>query len=268
MEAARGWIDLLQDPGPVVVGTTQASSHFVPDYEIALNVEWSLRRARIRDMVDLTFVTPEPHLGHFGIGGVGRSQRAIETMFRRRGITAITGVATEGVEPDRIRLSGGLSVPYKYAILTPPYRGVEAIRNSPGLGDEHGLIPVDDRLRHERFPNVYAVGVTVAVPPMDGTPVPINVPRTGWMSEGMGKTAAANIAAELRGAPFQERPFAEHRIQYLLDGGDTGLLVASERVFAPRRFEFVLGGPWVHWVKVGFERYYMTKMRWGLSRLP
>lgn len=45
-------------------------------------------------------------------------------------------------------------------------------------------------------------------------------------------------------------------------------LAAADRVFPPRRFEQVLGGPWVHWMKLGFERYYMTKMRWGMSRLP
>jgi sulfide:quinone oxidoreductase len=69
MEAAKAWLDRVQDPGPVVIGATQLASCFGAEYEIAFNIDRALRQARIRDKVDLTFFTAEPFLGHFGIGG-------------------------------------------------------------------------------------------------------------------------------------------------------------------------------------------------------
>ena len=35
--------------------------------------------------------------------------------------------------------------------------------------------------RHRAFPEIYAVWVAVALPPMEETPVPVNFPKTGHM---------------------------------------------------------------------------------------
>ncbi len=103
---------------------------------------------------------------------------------------------------------------------------------------------------------------------MGATRVTVVSKSPDFMSEAMGKTAARNIAARLRGAQEVERPFRTLRIHYLLDGGDGGLMLLADDVLPPRRFQVALGGRWVLWLKLGSERYHMTKMKLGLSRLP
>ena len=53
-----------------------------------------------------------------------------------------------------------------------------------------------------------------------------------------------------------------------MDAGNMGMLIALDRVFKPRRWEIMVPGPWSHWAKLGFERYYLTKMKYGLMKLP
>jgi sulfide:quinone oxidoreductase len=53
-----------------------------------------------------------------------------------------------------------------------------------------------------------------------------------------------------------------------MDAGTQGMIIGLDRVFKPRKFELMIPGPWSHWAKLGFEHYYMTKMRHGLVQLP
>ncbi|MEL7124281.1 MAG: FAD-dependent oxidoreductase, partial [Bacteroidota bacterium] len=69
-KAAQAFEDLVADPGPVVVGATQAASCMGAGYEYLFNLDKELRRRNVRKQVELTWITPEPFLGHFGIGGV------------------------------------------------------------------------------------------------------------------------------------------------------------------------------------------------------
>jgi sulfide:quinone oxidoreductase len=42
----------------------------------------------------------------------------------------------------------------------------------------------------------------------------------------------------------------------------------SDHIFAPRKYELLIPGPWSHWAKIIFEKYYMWKLKSGLSYLP
>ena len=46
---------------------------------------------------------------------------------------------------------------------------------------------------------MFAVGVCVAIPPVGPTPVPVGVPKTGFMIESMVTATALNIGALLKG---------------------------------------------------------------------
>jgi sulfide:quinone oxidoreductase len=70
-EARDAWAKFLQQPGPVVVGCAPGASCIGPAYEFAFEIDHVLKRRHMRHRVPITFVTPEPFLGHFGIGGVG-----------------------------------------------------------------------------------------------------------------------------------------------------------------------------------------------------
>lgn len=268
MDAAKAWLDFVQDPGPLVVGATQRASCFGAEYEIVFNLDRALRQAKIRDQVDLTFFTAEPFLGHFGIGGMRGAEPMLKAFFKLRGIRPVVNVSTVAATSGSLTLSNGQVVPHKFAVVIPPFTGVQAILDSPGLGDDKGFVPVNDRYQHPRYPNVYAAGVAVQVKPPHATSVPTGVPKTGWMAEVMGKVAAHNIAAEIKGGEPLELPFADIKPLCIMDAGTQGVIIVLERVFKPRRYEIMIPGPWAHWAKIAFESYYMTKMRRGLVQLP
>jgi sulfide:quinone oxidoreductase len=268
MEAAKAWLDFVQDPGPVVIGSTQGASCFGAEYEVAFNIDRALRQAKIRKQAPLTFFTAEPFLGHFGIGGMRGGEAMLKGYFKLLGIDAIANVSTTAVSADSITLSNGRELPNKYAIVIPPFTGVQAILDSDGVGDARGFVPVNDRYQHQSFANIYAAGVAVQVKPPQPTEVPTGVPKTGWMSEVMAKVAAHNVAAAITGGPPLEKPFGDIRPLCIMDAGTQGMIIGLDRVFKPRKFELMIPGPWSHWAKLGFEHYYMTKMRYGLVQLP
>ncbi len=268
MDAAKAWLDFVQDPGPVVIGSTQGASCFGAEYEVAFNIDRALRQAKIRKQAPLTFFTAEPFLGHFGIGGMRGGEAMLKGFFKLLGIEAIANVSTSAVTADSITLSNRRELPKKYAIVIPPFTGVQAILDSDGIGDPRGFVPVNDGYQHQTFANIYAAGVAVQVKPPQPTEVPTGVPKTGWMAEAMAKVAAHNIAAAITGGEPRELPFGDIRPLCIMDAGTQGMIIGLDRVFKPRKFELMIPGPWSHWAKLGFEHYYMTKMRNGLVQLP
>ena len=70
---------VLDDPGPIVIGAAQGAS-CRPAYEFA-HYRRGLRKRRLRRKVPITFVTPEPYIGHLGLSGVGDS-KALEHELR------------------------------------------------------------------------------------------------------------------------------------------------------------------------------------------
>jgi sulfide:quinone oxidoreductase len=268
IDAAKAFLDFTQDPGPVVLGATQGASCFGAEYEMVFNIDRALRQAKIRDRAPVTFVTSEPYLGHFGIGGMGHGEPMVKAFFKMRRLESRVGVAFEKVEPGVIHLANGEELPFKYAIVIPPFKGVDAVTNTPGLGNERGFIPVDDGYRHVDHPNVYAAGVSVAVAPPEPTPIPTGVPKTGWMSEVMARVAAHNIVADIKGGERKELPFGEISALCIMDAGTQGVILVGDHVFRPRDREWLIPGPWSHWAKLAFEKYYINKMKYGVSRLP
>ncbi len=61
----------MKSGGPAIIGAVQGASCFGPAYEFAFILDTALRRKRVRDRVPMTFVTPEPYIGHLGLDGVG-----------------------------------------------------------------------------------------------------------------------------------------------------------------------------------------------------
>lgn len=286
VEAGEAWKRFIGRPGPAIVGAVQGASCFGAAYEFAFNLERALRKARIRNRVPVTFITSEPFAGHFGIGGLTGSQRLTELFLGGTHIDWITDCVVEEIEPCEVRFKqgtlhragapggrtedmSGKSLPFSYSMLIPAFKGVEAVRRS-GIGNEAGFIPVDDQFRHTRFPDIYAAGVCVAVAQTSPCHAGCGVPKTGYISEKMAKVAARNIAAAVQGRPPIPKPASTLDALCLLDAGGEGLLMATDHVYAPRlrRIQALIPGPWNHWAKIWFERYYMWKMRTGRVSWP
>lgn len=266
--ARDAWQALLKDPGPVVMGTAPGASCFGAEYELTFNLELALRKANVRDRAPVTFVTPEPYIGHFGMGGLGDSRALSERLFAGCHIEWLANTAIERVTPGEIHLAGGKTLPFKFALIMPSFRGADVVRNSPGVGNERGFVPVNSRYQHTTYPEIYSAGVAVAVKVPEPTAIPTGVPKTGYMSELMAGVAAHNIAAAITGGAPEDLPFADLHALCILDAGRQGMIMATDRIFAPRQREILLSGPWSHWSKVLFEKYYLKRMRTGRNYLP
>jgi sulfide:quinone oxidoreductase len=268
IEANEAFEELLKDPGPVVIGATQGASCFGAAYEVVLNVDHALRKAGVRDKAPVMFLSSEPFAGHFGLGGLGKGEELIKKFFKSRDIEWIVNTGVDHVDADKIVLGDGREVPYKYSILIPPFLGVDAVTNSPELCNQRGFITVNDRYQSTQYPNIYAAGVDVAVAPPSPTEVPTGVPKTGYMAEVMGMIAARNIAADITGSDPEERKFGDIDAICILDAGNSGMILAIDHIFPPRKREWLIPGPWAHWAKLAFERYYLWKMKVGAVYLP
>ena len=285
LEAAAAWKEFVKNPGPVIIGAVQGSACFGAAYEFVFNLEYALRRAGIRDKVPVTYVTAEPFPGHFGIGGMKHAQGMTEWFFRHTKINWVLNAVVDRVTPGAVHFRqgqfhhaegekriddlAGKSLPFQYGMLIPPFLGVEAVRAS-GLGNERGFVTVDEFFRHQTYPNVFAAGVAVAVAPPAPCEAGCSVPKTGYISEVMAHTAAKNIAASIEGKPLTAKPEADLDAKCILDAGNMGIIMYTDRVYAPnrRRWESLIPGPWAHWAKLAFEKYYLWKMRTGRVNWP
>lgn len=267
--AGTAWRKFLDDPGPVVIGATQGASCFGAAYEFLFNTSHQLRKARLHDKVSLTFVTAEPFAGHFGIGGLPGGEKLLTMFFKKEGITARTGVAFEEVTGDRIKLTDGSAVPFRYAMVVPPFVGQDLVRSTPGLSDDKGYIPVDDTYQSKAYPEIYAAGIAAQVPVPWQTAVPIGIPKTGFPTESMAKVAARNVAAAIQGKPpASHKDFADMAAVCMLDAGNNGVMILADHMLPPRKAAVMIPGPQTHAMKVAFEKYYLWKSRHGYVRLP
>jgi sulfide:quinone oxidoreductase len=269
---AAAWDAFVADPGPIVVGAVQGASCFGPAYEFAFIMETDLRRRKISDKVPMTFVTSEPYIGHLGLGGVGDSKGMLESMLRDRHIKWITNAKVNKVEPGRMLVTEHDEdgkpkkehvLPFKYSMMLPAFKGVDAVFGIEGLTNPRGFVLVDEHQRNPTFKNIYAVGVCVAIPPIEQTPVPTGVPKTGFMIESMVTATAHNIREELDGkAPTHK---ATWNAVCLADLGDTGIAFVALPQIPPRNVNWFSEGKWVHLAKVAFEKYFIRKLKKGTS---
>lgn len=264
IDAGERWQRFLEDPGPVVIGTAQGGSCFGASYEFLFNVKHRIKKAGLEDVAPVTFVTAEPFLGHFGLGGVGDSESRVEGFFDRLGIEGITNNEIESVADGEMGLRSGRILPFAFSMIVPPFTGVDAIRETEGLGNAAGFVPVDDEYRHVDFPEVFAAGVDVAIPPPGETPVPAGVPKTGHMSERMARIAAANIVADLQGGERERMPLADLAAVCVLDAGNNGVIFKADHVLGDSKHPRIMSGPQAHWAKLAFERLFLSTRRRGI----
>ncbi len=272
VEAERNWQEFVADPGPIVVGAVQGASCFGPAYEFAMIMETDLRRRKIRDQVPMTFVTSEPYIGHLGLGGVGDSKGLMESIFRSKHIKWICNAKVTKVEAGQMFVTEHDEdgkpkkehvLPFKYSMLLPAFKGIDAVFGVDGLTNPRGFVSIDAFQRNPKYPEIYGIGVCVAIPPVEVTPIPTGTPKTGYMIESMVTATAKNIRAVLDGREPDKK--ATWNAVCLADFGDTGAAFVALPQIPPRNVNWFGEGKWVHLAKVGFEKYFMHKLKHGTS---
>ncbi|MDE3034458.1 MAG: FAD-dependent oxidoreductase [Nitrospirota bacterium] len=253
----------LKDPGPIVVGAAQGASCFGPAYEMAFILDADLRKKKLRRKVPIYFVTPEPYIGHMGLAGVGKSRRLMEDEFADHSIKPIVNATIQEVQPGRLVLEDGQAIPFRYSMFIPPFAGVDAVAGTAGLCNPKGFVNIDAYQANPKYKNIYAVGVCVAIPPVEQTQVPTGAPKTGYMIESMVSAAVHNIQADIENNPKRET--ATWNAICLADMGDTGMAFVALPQMAPRDVTWAKKGKWVHLAKIGLEKYFLRKMKKGVS---
>jgi sulfide:quinone oxidoreductase len=273
--AERAWAQyrrFLEEPAPAVIGAMAGASCFGPAYEFAFIFNRDLQRRRLRSKVPMTFVTPEPYIGHLGLGGVGDSKSMLESELRNHHIKWITNARVSKVEAGRMFVSefddkGQLAqeheLPFGYSMMLPAFRGVEPVAAVEGLCNPRGFVAIDEYQRSRKYRNIFSAGVCVAIPPVEVTPVPTGAPKTGYMIETMVSAIVDNIDADLRGRPATAR--GSWNAICLADMGDTGIAFVALPQIPPRNVNWFKKGKWVHLAKIGYEKYFLYKMKTGSS---
>ena len=269
------WADyqeFLKAPGPVVVGAMPGASCFGPAYEFAFILDADLRKRKLRDKVPMTYVTSEPYIGHLGLGGVGDSKSMLESDLRGHDIKWITNAKTTHVEAGKMfvtqvddlgKLYKEHEIPFKLAMMLPAFKGVDAVAAVPELCNPRGFVLIDEYQRSKKYRNIFSAGVCVAIPPVEVTPVPTGAPKTGYMIETMVTAIVHNIADDMAGKPATAK--ATWNAICLADMGDTGAAFVALPQIPPRNVNWFKKGKWVHLAKIGFEKYFMRKMKTGNS---
>lgn len=271
--AAKAWESYqayLTNPGPIVIGAAQGASCFGPAYEVAMIIDADLRKRRLRDRAPMTFVTSEPYIGHMGLGGVGDSNGLMESELRQRHIRWITNARITNVAANEMTVAevgddGAVckehTLLFKFSMVIPAFKGVDAVAQVPGLCNPRGFVLIDEHQRNPKYRNIFSAGVCVAIPPVETTPVPTGAPKTGYMIESMVSAVCENIVAEIEGRPAQAR--ATWNAICLADFGDTGAAFVALPQIPPRNVTWTKLGKWVHVAKIAFEKYFIHKVKSG-----
>lgn len=121
----------------VVIGTSHGTCTCQgAAFEYILNVEHEARRAGVRDNIELTWISNEPELGDFGMGGMHLGNMGYvmsakllgESLFAERGIAWVLDSHVEKVQEKKLtyeKLDGTKhEKEFDFAMLIPAFKGV------------------------------------------------------------------------------------------------------------------------------------------------
>jgi len=211
-------------------------------------------------------------IGHLGLDGVGDTKGLLESEMRDHHIKWITSARIKKVEKGKMTIEevgddGAVKatreLPFGFSMILPAFRSIAPLRGIEGLVNPRGFVIVDKHQQNPAYPNVFSVGVCVAIPPVGPSPVPCGVPKTGFMIESMVTATARNLGQILRGGKptFQ----GTWNAVCLADFGDSGIAFVAQPQIPSRNVNWSSSGKWVHAAKIGFEKYFLRKMRKGES---
>jgi sulfide:quinone oxidoreductase len=170
------------------------------------------RKRGIRGEVDLTYVTPLD-----GAFTKPVASRELGGLLKDKGVSLVTEFNTGEVDGAGGRLISydGREVPFDLAVVIPLHGGQAYVERSPGLGDELGFVPTDQRTLQSRVrPNVFVIG--------DAADIPAS--KAGSVAHFEGEILARNVARYLAGQPL-DASFDGHTNCFIESGSGKALLI-------------------------------------------
>lgn len=277
MRAELAFKDFLHSPGPMTIACAPGSTDYQSAYQYVLNVDHVLRRYRIRDKVPIRFITPEPFLGHLGIGGVGHSNALFENEFRSRQIEYYCNAAIDSVDKTSFNIvyfdadgleRGQKDLTTKFGLIWPAMRAENYIINVNGLTDKTGLIQTNKFLQSSLYRNIFAIGEIVTQSSLrqaalEPTPMETGQPCSDFLKESMTSTVAGNLAEILSHRYPCYEPTGNGF--FMINFGEKGAAFLAVPQNPPRNIDRIIEGRFVHIAQKGMERYHLSRLRAGVT---
>ncbi|MBU0499876.1 MAG: NAD(P)/FAD-dependent oxidoreductase [Gammaproteobacteria bacterium] len=216
-----------------------------PMFEFLFGIDSLLRQQGRRSRFRITFFSPAPQpgnrLGPKAVAGLLRE-------MKRRGIESHLGHKLKGFTQSRVMTEGG-EFDADLILFMPGMTGNQWFDNTELPRSQGGLLKADSLCRVPGWERVYVAGDSGSYPGPDW------MPKQAHMADLQAGAAAANLLAELAGRE-PERTF-KAELLCIVDSNDKGMLVGRTE-----RFNLVLPACRAfHWLKRGFEWWYLRRFR-------
>jgi NADH dehydrogenase len=141
-------------------------------------------------------------------------RKAARTRLQNQRIEVRTGAMAEEITDDCVRLKGGDNIPTENVIWTAGNRPNQAVYDLDLPADERNGIKVDEYLRVEDHPGIWALGDCAAVPNIREEENGQVVPPNAQAAVQEGKAVAKNVLATIDGRedvmePFEYKPLGQ-----------------------------------------------------------
>jgi sulfide:quinone oxidoreductase len=159
----------------------------VAPLEFCFLADWFFTERGIRDLVEITYVTPLD-----GAFTKPVASARLSSLLEEKGVQLVTEFNTGEVDGVGGRLVGydGREVPFDLAVVVPMHSGAAYVGRSEGLGDELNFVPTDKAtLQSLAKPNIFAIG--------DATNVPAS--KAGSVTHFEGEVLVENLVRFLAG---------------------------------------------------------------------
>jgi sulfide:quinone oxidoreductase len=216
-----------------------------PMFEFLFGTDTLLRKQGRRDRFKLVFFSPADKPGNrLGPKAV---KRLLDEM-KKRDIETRLGHKLKAFEADRVITEGG-EFAADLILFMPGMTGNTWFDNSPLPRSAGGLIQANRHCRVEGMERVYVAGDSGSFPG------PEWMPKQAHMADLQAEAAAKNLLGEINGTAAD----ASFKVELIciVDSNDKGILVSRTEAG-----NYMLPGSIVfHWMKRGFERWYLRKYR-------
>jgi sulfide:quinone oxidoreductase len=219
--------EFFSNPGPVVIWTIPGTSCFGPAYEFTFMMKYELSKRRLRVTIAKLTKVEKDRVYYEDINGNVYEQEAKFTMFMPR----FSG-------PDVVSTAG------------------EQVANPTNK-----MVIVDKCFQNPTFRNIYGVGVVTFIPPVEKTPVPTGLPKTGQMIEGMALAVSLNIINDIKNTGKRYTPTLVAIC--MADMGSEGTAFVANPAIPPIIFTKAYRAKNVVFLKKSFERYFLWKVKHG-----
>ena len=203
----------------------------VAPLEFAFLSDWHFTRRRVREAVDIVYVTPLP-----GAFTKPVASAALGSLLEERRIRVVPDFGTERVDAAARKIIGydGREVPYDLLVTVPTNMGAEVIETS-GLGNELRFIPTDPHtLRSKKYENIFVIG--------DATDCASS--KAGSVVHFQAEILAENVCRAIEGRPLEPK-FDGHANCFVETGYHKAILIDFNYDVEPLpgRFPFPVIGP-------------------------